>query len=177
MDRMAYVAMTGAAQTMRAQTVVSNNLANVSTTGFRAEIVNATDAPIRGDTYPSRVNVISKGYGADFSAGAMMATGRDLDVAVRGEGWIAIEAADGSEAYTRAGDLYVDSLGRLKTGAGHAVIGDNGPIAIPPYQQLTLGGDGTLSIVPIGQAASTLAIVDRIKLVNPGNEALERRSV
>lgn len=174
MDRLGYIAMTGATQTMVAQAVVSNNLANASTTGFRAELVGATSAPIYGDTHASRVNVVNSGYGADFSAGAMVTTGRDLDVAVNGEGFIAVQTEEGGEAYTRAGDLYVDTFGILRNSGGHAIMGDGGPVAIPPSSSMTIGGDGTVSVVPLGQPANALAVVDRIRLVNPDTAELER---
>lgn len=176
MDRLGYIAMTGAKQSMQAQGVVSNNIANASTTGFRAELLGATSAPIYGDGYASRVNVISAGAGADFAAGSTRATGRELDVAIQRDGWIAVQAADGSEAYTRAGDLQLNSVGLMTTGSGLPVIGDGGPVAVPPHSKLTIGRDGTISIVPLGQGPSTLAVVDRIKLVNPGNEELKRGS-
>ena len=174
MDRLGYIAMTGAHQTMQAQAVVSNNLANVSTTGFRAELIGAKAAPIYGDYYASRVNVVSSGYGADFAHGALIPTERELDVAVNGDGFIAIQSPDGSEAYTRAGNFYVDPFGLLKTAQGHPVMGDGGPVAIPPNTSLTLGGDGTVSVVPLGQGPNTLSIVDRIRLVNPDVKDLER---
>ncbi len=174
MDRLGYIAMTGARQTMQAQAVVSNNLANASTTGFRAEMIGAASAPIYGDSHASRVNVVSAGYGADFGPGAIITTSRDLDVAINGDGFIAVQADDGSEAFTRAGDFYVDSFGLLKTSSGFAVMGDGGPVAIPPSQSLTIGGDGTVSVVPLGQGSNTLSTVDRIRLVNPDTQDLER---
>ncbi|MFK8029899.1 MAG: flagellar basal-body rod protein FlgF [Gammaproteobacteria bacterium] len=174
MDRLGYIAMSGAKMSMQAQGVVSNNLANASTAGFRAELLGSTSAPIYGDVYASRVNVKSSGAGADFSTGSITSTGRHLDVAIQGEGWIAVQAADGGEAYTRAGDLKLDSLGLMTTGSGLPVIGDGGPVAVPPHSQLTIGGDGTISVVPLGQGSNTLAVVDRIKLVNPLNGDLER---
>jgi flagellar basal-body rod protein FlgF len=174
MDRLGYIAMTGATQTMVAQAVVSNNLANASTTGFRAELVGATSAPIYGDTHASRVNVVASGYGADFAPGALVSTGRDLDVAVNGKGFIAVQADDGSEAYTRAGDLFVDTFGILRNADGHAIMGDGGPVAIPPNNSLSIGGDGTVSVIPLGQPANALAVVDRIRLVNPDTGEMER---
>lgn len=176
MDRLAYIAMSGAKQTMQTQAVVSNNLANANTTGFRAELIGAQSAPVYGDVHPSRVNVVSTGFGADFGGGALVNTGRELDVAVNGQGWIAVQDNDGGEAYTRAGDLYVDPFGVLRTGAGFGVMGDGGQVAIPPNGSLTIGGDGTVSVVPLGQEANTLAVIDRIKLVNPANADLERGS-
>ncbi len=176
MDILGYIAMTGAKQSMQAQGVVSNNLANASTTGFRAELLGATSAPIYGDGHASRVNVVSSGAGVDFALGSIRSTGRQLDVSVQGQGWIAVQDAEGGEAYTRAGDFKLDALGLMTTGSGLPVIGDGGPVAIPPHSQLSIGRDGTISIVPLGQPASTLAVVDRVKLVNPGNDQLERGS-
>lgn len=176
MDRLGYIAMTGAKQSMLAQGVVSNNLANASTTGFRAELLGATSAPVYGDGYASRVNVVSSGAGADFSLGPIRSTGRQLDVSIQGQGWIAVQDAKGGEAYSRAGDFKLDAFGLMTTGSGLPVIGEGGPVAIPPHSQLVIGRDGTISIVPLGQASSTLAVVDRVKLVNPGNASMERGS-
>jgi flagellar basal body rod protein FlgF len=95
-------------------------------------------------------------------------------VALEGEGWIAVQAPDGGEAYTRAGDLRVDPLGRLTNGAGHPVMGEGGPIALPPFEQIEIGGDGTVTIRPLGQPANALAVVERIRLVNPDPATLRR---
>lgn len=167
MDHMLYIAMSGAKETMQAQTVNSNNLANASTTGFRADLEAFKTLSVYGPGYDSRAYALTENVNVDFTPGALMATGRDLDVAVNGDGWIAVQAADGMEAYTRAGDFRVDSNGLLTTGAGHPVMGNAGPIAIPPYEKLELGNDGTVTIQPLGQNPNTLAVVDRIKLVNP----------
>ena len=174
MDRLGYIAMTGATQTLAAQAAVSNNLANASTTGFRAELLGARSAPVYGSGYASRVNVVTAGFGADFGAGSVQNTGRPLDVAINGDGWIAVQDRDGTEAYTRAGDLKLDAVGMLTNGAGRPVVGEGGPIAVPPHAELTVGSDGTISIVPLGQGSATLAVVDRIKLVRPAHDTLER---
>ncbi|MFA7096516.1 MAG: flagellar basal-body rod protein FlgF [Gammaproteobacteria bacterium] len=174
MDRLLYVAMTGASQTMLAQAANSHNLANVSTTGFRADLEAFRSLPVYGPGYPGRVYAMTEGKGVDFSPGSIITTGRDLDVAVNGSGWIAVQAPDGTEAYTRAGDLRVTSGGMLVTGAGHPVLGNGGPIAVPPYETLEIGADGTISIRPLGQGAETLAVVDRIKLVDPPLQDLEK---
>jgi len=166
-DRLLYVAMNGAAGTGLAQTVLANNLANVSTTGFRADLALFEASPAPGAGWPSRVDARLAGTATDLSPGPLVTTGRELDVAVQGRGWIAVQAADGSEAYTRAGDLRVDELGRLLTGAGHPVLGNAGPIALPPHERLVIGSDGTISVVPLGQGANALAVVDRIRLVDP----------
>lgn len=167
MDKVLYVAMTGAKQTLKAQSANSHNLANASTTGFRADLLNFRQAQIQGDGQPSRINAVAATDGWNTSTGSIMQTGRDLDVAIQGDGFLAVQGPDGSEAYTRAGDLKVTANGLLTTGAGHPVMGESGPVSIPPHSSLTIGNDGTISIVPLGQTAKTLATVGRIKLVNP----------
>lgn len=174
MDRMLYVAMSGAKQIMLAQAVNNNNLANVSTAGFRADLDAFRSMPVFGPGYPSRVYTMTERPGTDMSSGALTTTGRELDVAVNGQGWITVQAPDGSEAYTRAGDLRVSVNGQLETGAGHPVMGNGGPIAVPPFEKIEIGSDGTISILPIGQAPSSLAVVDRIKLVNPLQRDMEK---
>ena len=172
MDRMLYVAMTGAKNTMLAQAINNNNLANINTTGFRADLASFQAMPVEGAGYHSRVNAVVTGTDVDMASGPLVNTGRELDVAVKGDGYIAIQAPDGSEAYTRAGDLKINSGGILVTGTGNPVLGNSGPIAIPPHEKLEIGSDGTISILPIGQAPSTLAIVDRIKLVKAPTEKM-----
>ena len=167
MDRMLYIAMTGASQTMLAQTANTHNLANASTTGFRADLEAFRAMPVYGQGQPSRVYAMAERPGTDLSSGTVIATGRELDVAVNGDGWIAVQTADGKEAYTRAGDLRVSSNGQLVNGAGHAVLGNGGPIAIPPSEKIEVGVDGTITSRALGQAPNTLSAVDRIRLVNP----------
>ena len=176
MDEMIFLAMTGAKQTEYAQSINSNNLANVSTTGFRADLHSFSSVPIDGPGVETRVNAVVESYGTDFSQGPVATTGRDLDIAVQGEGFIAVQAADGTEAYTRAGDLRIEAGGLLSTGAGHLVIGDGGPVAIPPNSSLLIGEDGTVSVQPIGQGPETYSIVDRIKLVNPDVSMMQKGS-
>jgi flagellar basal-body rod protein FlgF len=176
MDEMIFLAMTGAKQTEYAQSINSNNLANVSTSGFRADLHSFSSVPIDGPGVETRVNAVVDSYGTDFSQGPIATTGRDLDIAIQGEGFIAVQAPDGTEAYTRAGDLRVEAGGLLSTGAGHLVIGDGGPVAIPPNSSLLIGKDGTISIQPIGQGPETYSIVDRIKLVNPEVASLQKGS-
>jgi flagellar basal-body rod protein FlgF len=174
MDRSLYVAMSGAKETLRAQSANNHNLANASTTGFRADLSAFQTRAVQGAGYASRAYATNSTTGWDQSYGAVLTTGRDLDVAVQGEGWIAVQARDGKEAYTRAGDLKVDPSGMLVTGAGHPVVGTGGPIVVPPSSSISVAGDGTVSIVPLGQAATTTAAVGRIKLVNPAAETLSR---
>lgn len=175
MDRMLYLSMTGASQIMQAQAITTNNLANVSTTGFKADLAQFRSMPVFGDGMPSRVYAMTERPGTDLSAGAHNHTGRELDMAVRGEGWIAVQAPDGGEAYTRAGDLHISSAGLLVNGAGHPILGDNGgPIAIPPYEKIDIATDGTITIRPLGQQANVLAQVERIKLVLPEADQLTK---
>ena len=112
--------------------------------------------------------------GWNDQSGAMLSTGRDLDIAINGPGWIAVQGADGKEAYSRAGDLQVDATGQLMTATGRPVVGDGGPINIPPYTSIFFAGDGSISVVAQGQNPDTTATVSRIKLVNPPGEQMER---
>ena len=174
MDRLLYVAMTGARETMQAQALNAQNLANASTTGFRADLQSFQSVPVNGPGYASRVYGVAEGQGVDTTPGSVMGTGRDLDIAVKGDGWIAVQGPDGNEAYTRAGDLRVDSLGLLRTGTGRPVMGNGSPIAVPPFEKIEIAADGTITIRPLGQAANALAVVDRIKLVNPPSSDLTK---
>lgn len=175
MDRMLYLSMTGASQIMQAQAITTNNLANVSTTGFKADLAQFRSMPVFGAGMPSRVYAMTERPATDLSSGAHNHTGRELDMAVRGDGWMAVQAPDGSEAYTRAGDLNISSAGLLVNGAGHPIIGNNGgPIAIPPYEKIEIGADGTITIRPLGQQANVLAQVERIKLVKPEDGQLTK---
>lgn len=175
MDRLLYVAMTGASETMRAQAANNHNLANANTVGFRTDLAAFQARAVAGDGYASRVYATAATTGFDDTSGPVMNTGRDLDVAIQGSGYLAVQAPDGREAYTRAGDLRVDALGQLRTGTGLAVMGEGGPIAVPPHSSLLVGVDGTVSIVPLGQGPETRAEVGRIKLVDPDTAALEKR--
>ncbi|HKK14557.1 MAG TPA: flagellar basal-body rod protein FlgF, partial [Gammaproteobacteria bacterium] len=174
MDRMLYVAASGAHQIQLAQTANSNNLANANTTGFMADLAAFRSQPVFGPGQPSRVYAMAEKPGVDFSRGNLQNTGRALDVAVNGPGFIAVQAPDGSEAYTRRGDLKVSSTGLLTNGAGHPVLGNGGPIVLPPSSKIDIGADGTISVLPPGQNPSTMAVVDRIKLVDPKDGALNK---
>jgi flagellar basal-body rod protein FlgF len=174
MDRMLYVAMTGAKETLNAQSVNNHNLANASTTGFRAELSAFQSRAVDGSGYASRVYATNASTGWNNQSGALLSTGRDLDVAINGDGWIAVQGPDGKEAYTRAGDLQVDPNGQLTTGTGHPVLGDGGPITIPPYTSIFFARDGSISVVAQGQTPDTTATVDRIKLVKPADAQIAR---
>jgi len=174
MDRALYVAMTGAKQTLQAQAVNSHNLANASTVGFKAELAAQQAMDVQGGGLPSRVNTQLKGSGWDSSMGSVQQTGRDLDIALDQDRWLAVQAPDGSEAYTRGGELSLDVNGQLRTASGLAVLGDGGPVSIPQSSSLTLGSDGSISIVPLGQGAETTATVGRLRVVEARPEQLER---
>jgi flagellar basal-body rod protein FlgF len=171
---MLYVAMTGAKETLRAQTVNNHNLANVSTTGFRADLAAFQSRAVDGSGFASRVYATNASIGWDNTSGALLSTGRDLDIAVNGPGWIAVQGPDGREAYTRAGDLKVDPTGQLMTATGRPVLGDGGPINVPPYTSIFFARDGSISIVAQGQTPDTTSTVGRVKLVNPPEADLER---
>lgn len=174
MDRMLYVAMSGARETLISQGNASNNLANANTTGFLADLNQFRSMPVFGDGHPTRVYALSERPSTDFEHGGIQQTGRDLDVAVKDGGWIAVQAMDGGEAYTRRGDLRVDTAGVLTTGNGLPVLGNGGPIALPPFDKIEIGVDGTLSIVPQGAAPNELAVIDRIKLVDPQYQEMDK---
>ncbi len=174
MDRMVYVGMSGLKETMLAMANNSHNLANAATPGFLEDLNQFRSMPVFGRGHPTRVYAQGERHGINFQPGDMQNTGRDLDVAVKGQGWIAVQARDGGEAYTRRGDLRIDANGLLTNGAGLPVIGERGPIALPPQEKLEIGIDGTISVRPLGQAANELAIVDRIKLVNPPQQELTK---
>ncbi len=175
MDKVLYLASSAGKEIMFAQTQNSNNLANANTIGFKEDLAYAKSLPVFGDGLSSRVYAITEGKGSDTSSGSLMSTGRELDVAINGKGWFAVQGLDGNEGYTRAGDLRVTPSGLLTTAAGHPVIGNSGgPITVPPYEKLDVGSDGTISIRPIGQAPSTLAVVDRIKMVKPDEKKIEK---
>jgi flagellar basal-body rod protein FlgF len=174
MDRLVYVAMSGAKQILNAQAANNANLANANTTGFRADLTAFQTQQVTGAGLPSRAYATDASVGWDASSGVLQHTGQPLDVAIKGPGWIAVQASDGSEAYTRAGDLHLDPTGVLMTAAGNAVLGDAGPITVPPETAINIGGDGSVSIVGQGQPATSVSTVGRIKLVNPPPQSLAR---
>ena len=174
MDRVIYVAMTGAKHVMHQQAVTTQNLANVTTEGYKAIQGAFRATPAFGPGLPTRTYAVASTPAPDFTPGVLRHTGRDLDVAVQGKGWIAVEGRDGREAYTRAGSLVVSQNGLLQTRNGLNVLGDGGPVAIPADTDITVGNDGTVSTVPSGQTPNSVAVVGRIKLVNPPEAELSR---
>jgi flagellar basal-body rod protein FlgF len=172
MDRMLYVAMSGAKETLIAQANNSNNLANVNTPGFMEDFNQFRSMPVFGAGYPTRVYALDERPDINFDKGSFQATGNALDLAINGEGYFAVQAPDGSEAYTRRADLKVDANGLVTNGQGLPLIGNGGPIALPPFENLEIAPDGTITILPEGATPDSLAIVDRIKMVNPGTAEL-----
>lgn len=183
MDHLLYIAMSGAKENMHGISVRANNLANSNTVGFKADFEQARAMQAFGEGLPSRVFAMTEQPGQNFDAGPMIMTERELDIAIQGDGWFAVQDEDGNEAYTRAGNLQLSPTGMLETASGRAVIGDGGPIQLPvPLAKLEIGQDGTISALPQGAPANALEEVGRIKLVNPvyadltkGTDGLFRR--
>lgn len=174
MDKSIYVAMTGARAAMQSQAVIAHNLANASSTGFRAVRQSLDSVPVSGPGFASRVNALAQPESWDSSKGELLVTGQSLDIAVQGDGWIAVQDANGEEAYTRAGNLHLSPTGVLETAEGQVVLGTGGPVTIPQFSDLTIQGDGGISIVPAGQTPDTVALVNTIKLVRPARDEVYR---
>ena len=164
MDRMIYLSMSGAKATMQRQDTLANNLANVSTTGFRAELQAFRSVPVLGSGASTRVYALETTPAYDATPGAITATGRNLDVAMKGNAWLAVQGLDGTEAYTRGGALDVSADGTLTTRNGLPVMGDGGPIQTPANSEISIGGDGTVSA---RGAKGKSTVVGRLKLVTP----------
>lgn len=174
MDRLIYTAMTGAKHILEQQATASNNLANANTTGFRAQLDSFRAVPVLGASAPTRAFVVDSTAGTDFSSGAIQHTGNPLDIAVRGKGWIAVQLEDGTEAYTRNGNLKLSENGVLQTQDGLNVLGDGGQISIPPNVNVTIAKDGTVSAIDTTGKAGAGNTLGRIKLVNPPEDNLVR---
>lgn len=174
MDKSLYIGMSGAKQNMLSQRAHANNLANVNTTGFKRDFAQARSMPVFGEHHPTRAYAMTERPGTDLTAGALMDTGRKLDVAVEGDGWLSIQNAQGQEVFSRSGSLQIDVNGLLRNANGDLVLGNGGPVALPPFDNVEVGADGTISIVPVGGPPDQLVVVDRLKLVNPPRDALEK---
>ncbi len=171
MDRLIYTAMTGAKHTLGQQAAVAHNISNAASTGFRAELHKLRAVEVQTEAMRTRAFTVDASVANDYTPGAMQYTGRPFDVAVDGKGWFALQMPDGMEAYTRNGSFEVSPNGVLQTRDGRPVVGDAGPIAIPPDTEVVIGRDGTISSI---DAAGVLNVVDRLKLVNPPEADLER---
>jgi len=174
MDKLIYTAMTGAMHVLTRQAVVSQNLSNVNTPGYRSTMSSFKAVPVVGQGLPTRTFVVDAVTGYDFTPSDLQQTGRPYDVAVNGKGWLVVQMPNGKEAYTRDGSLTVSPNGILQTRDGRPVVGDSGPIAIPPDTDVSFGSDGTISTVPTGQTPNQVATLGRIKLVNPPEKQLVR---
>lgn len=174
MDRFIYTAMTGARQIVEQQATVANNLANVGSTGFRAQVDTFRSVPVTGPGLLTRTLVQNDTVAADFTAGPIQATGRSLDVAIQGLGWLAVQGANGQEAYTRDGGLKVAANGQLQTHSGLPVLGEGGPITLPASATFRIGKDGTVSVLSAGTTQAIVTTAGRLKLVNPESKTMSR---
>ncbi len=159
--------MTAATNTQTSQAIVASNMANINMPAFKADLEQFRSMPVFGDGYASRVYAMAERPGIDYTPGNIFKTGNPLDVAINGEGWLVVQALDGSQAYTRRGDLRLNTSGFLENGNGYLVYGNGGPIALPLAEEILIGSDGTISIRPLGQSEKELAVIDRLRLVNP----------
>ena len=167
MDKMLYVAMSGAKQTMLSQSVRANNLANANTTAFKKDFEQVRAMPLFGEKHPSRVYAMTEIPANDFDPGTLVRTDRELDLAIKGEGWFTVVDAEGNEAFTRNGNFSITADGTLKTADGRTVMGLAGPVIIPPAEKVEFGEDGIVAIRGLGQAPNALTEIARMKLVNP----------
>jgi flagellar basal-body rod protein FlgF len=175
MDKMLYVAMSGAKQNMLSLSVSANNLANTKTTGFKADLAQARAMQAFGEGLPTRVFAMTERASQNFDAGSVVTTGRDLDIAIDGKGWMAVQTEQGDEAYTRDGELKIGETGLLETSKGHVVMGLDGPIALPiPIVKIEIGADGTITVQPEGAPATVQEVVGQIKFVKPDKKDLEK---
>lgn len=175
MDHLLYIAMSGAKENMNGISIKANNLANSTTTGFKADLEQARAMQAFGEGLPSRVFSLTERPGQNFDDGAFIITERELDVAVQGKGWLSVQDAEGNEAYTRAGNLQLSPTGVLQTASGLDVIGEQGPIQLPlPLAKMEIGVDGTISIRPQGAPANVMQEVARLKLVKPEFQDIEK---
>jgi flagellar basal-body rod protein FlgF len=173
MDRSLYISANAAKQSMTAIQVNNSNLANVNSTGFKEDLIRF-DMQAVPEPNHSRMYTQVGSNGNDFSAGSLITTNRELDHAIQGDGFFVVKNKDGSEAYTRAGNFQVSSSGALMTQQGNIVMGNNGPVTLPPYQKLEITADGTINVLLTGDTTNTLSTLDRIKLVNPSKSDLSK---
>lgn len=176
MDRLIYTAMSGAKHILDQQATNSHNLANATTTGFRAQLNSFRAVPVQSEGMPTRAFVVDSTVGSDFSTGSLQNTGRDLDVALQGKGWLVVQGDDGVEKMTRHGSLKVSENGVLQTQSGLNVMGDAGSITIPPEVTIAIAKDGTVSTIPSGSKPSAVQVIGRLKLVNPDEQNITRGS-
>ena len=167
MDRLVHTSLSALRGAMARQAATANNLANVNTVGFRGEMAASRPLWLRGDSLEARVFGSEEVTGADMRAGSVTETGRDLDIAIEGDALLAVQAKNGDEAYTRRGDLQLSDTGLLTTGDGNPVLGEQGPITIPPADKVEIKPDGAIWIVPLGGDPAKPQQLDRLKLASP----------
>jgi len=174
MDRLIYSSLSAMKAAMARQGTTANNLANANTSGFRAEMTSSQALWMRGDGFDARAPTSQEVMSADMTAGAVVESGRPLDVSMQGSAMLAVQTKDGDEGYTRRGDLQMSDSGLLTTGDGLPVLGDAGPITLPPAEKIIIAGDGTISIVPMGGNAAQPQVVDRLKLVQANGTGIAK---
>ncbi|MBU3002121.1 flagellar basal body rod protein FlgF [Paraglaciecola arctica] len=175
MDKLLYIATSGAKQDLLGASVRANNLANAQTTGFRAQLEQARAMPAFGEGLPTRVFSMTENAVNNFEGGPQIQTGRELDLAIQGDGWFTVQDAQGNEAYSRNGSFELGPNGELKDSHGNTVVGDFGPVFLPiPLSNINIANDGTLSVRPQGAPETVLEEVGRLKLVNPNVRDMER---
>jgi len=174
MDKLAYTAVNTMKSLMNRQTAVANNMANSNTVGFKADMVSAKAKYLNGPGHDSRAMAVERDMQADMNGGSITQTGRSLDIAMEGDAMIAVQAADGKEAYSRRGDFRIAASGAMVTGDGFPVLGEGGPITMPPAERVDIGADGTVFFVPQGGDPTQPQELDRIKLVSMTGSALSK---
>ena len=162
MDKLIFTAVSGAERLLRSQQVHANNLANMETTGFRANLELSTAQSLSGSGFDDRHYARMQSDTVSARSGPVKETGRDLDVAVTGNGYLAVQW-QGGEAYTRAGAIEIDADGALSVN-GHALLGEGGPVVLPPHNAVTIGADGSISVLAPGTA--DMQVIDKLRLVN-----------
>jgi flagellar basal-body rod protein FlgF len=167
MDRLIYTAYSGLRGSMSAQSAIANNIANANTIGFRADRIAFETQTLKGDGIEARASSTMGVKDADMTAGAVVQTGRSMDISINGQAMLAVQADDGNEGYTRRGDLMISPSGMLQTGDGHLVLGNGGPISIPAAASVTIAPDGSVQVVNRGGDPKNPETVDRIKLASP----------
>ncbi|WP_018983453.1 flagellar basal body rod protein FlgF [Salinimonas chungwhensis] len=175
MDKLLYIAASGAKQDLLATGIKANNLANAQTSGFKAQLEQARAMPAYGEGLPTRVFSMTESPSNNYEGGAMVQTGRDLDVAIQGNGWFAMQDPAGNEALSRDGSFQLGPDGVLTDMHGNIAMGDNGPIYLPvPLDNLNIASDGTISVRPVGAPETVSQEVGRLKLVNPDLKSIQR---
>lgn len=174
MDRLIYTALSGMRANLEQQSITAHNIANASTPGFRRDISTRESLALSATNFASRIQAATQSIGIDNAPGEADATGRNLDINLGQDSYLAVQAGNGEEAYTRRGDLRAGVTGLLETGDGHPVIGTNGPISIPTAAQVEVGSDGTITVQPKGAATSERITVGQLKLVSAPPESLRK---